>query len=192
MRTERQPGPEMVQTNDTPFTIEVQVYQAKQDCWHYAWDHDLQRLRVVGKEPGHTNLPANLALLALTEQATIPVYVLADPGLMPKTVLHVRVLGALQVPSRQEGEPAAFPLDGWTLIAVPDLSDFPPCGSTLEQLPPDVLATFIKPKSVSSNHQEKRRFFRLLDQSMPARQEGAYGSESHFSKQRGAGGDCRR
>jgi hypothetical protein len=124
-----------------PLTLEVQIQRAQQTAWMYAWDHDRQRLRVTGVQQAHTDLPADLASLRIESQKEVPVLVFAPPqGLAPGTWVSVRILGALQRLPAKPADSHAFPLDGWLLLAVPDLPQCLLAFTSLEELPAEFLA----------------------------------------------------
>ncbi len=111
--------------------LEVCVQQTRQDCWQYTWDRDRGMLRLSGRLPGQADLPADLAILRLEDQAEVPVYVLASQSLIPGALVPVRVLGAFTQPVQ---EPNAWPCAGWVLLATPDLPDLLHCYEHLEQV----------------------------------------------------------
>jgi hypothetical protein len=102
-------------------TVEVQIQQNRAECWLYAWDRDRAQLRLTGRQPACADLPADLATLRLEQQVEVPVYVLSPMSLAPGTVVTVRVLGAFHTSIPSTTGSNAFPLAGWTLLAVPDI-----------------------------------------------------------------------
>jgi hypothetical protein len=131
-------SPRQAQPADPIFILrlDVRMRQTRQDCWLYTWEREQGHLRLSGRQPGQDNLPADLAVLRLENQAEIPVYVLTPHSLMPGALVPVRVLGALQAPLSPAQEATPFPCAGWVLLAVPDLSDIPALYERLEQLAP--------------------------------------------------------
>jgi hypothetical protein len=119
--------------------VEVQIQQSRQACWVYDWDRQQACLRVTSMQSAHFELPADLATLRLEGQREVPVALFTTLSFAPETRVPVRILGALQAPPLQEDETSLFPLDGWMLLAVPDLPTSPPAFSTLQQLPADRL-----------------------------------------------------
>src|SRR6266567_6746225 len=129
-------------THSTPSStliVEVQLRQTQHACWLYGWDRERQRLRATGMQQAHPDLPADLAFLSFADQKEVPVLVLTSESIAPGTCVSVRILGALQVLPTQEADSHAFPLDGWLLLAVPDLSKDAPAFADLEHLPADLL-----------------------------------------------------
>jgi hypothetical protein len=123
-----------------PLMAEVQIRRTQQACWVYAWDRDRQHVRVTGRQQAHADLPADLAGLPIEGQKEVPALVFAPQSLAPGTWVSVRIVGALQTLPAQSTDPHAFPLDGWLLLAVPDLSQYQPSFSSLEEIPADLLA----------------------------------------------------
>ena len=128
------------QPSNPTFTLrlEVRIQQTRQACWLYTWDREQGRLRLSGRQPGQDDLPADLAVLRLENQAEIPAYVLTPHSLMPDALVPVRVLGALQAPLPPAQEANPFPCAGWMLLTIPDLPDVPSLYERLEQLAPAV------------------------------------------------------
>lgn len=117
-------------------TMEVQIQQNRAECWVYTWDRERGRLCLSGKQPGSTDLLADLAFLHLEKQIFIPVSILTSlASLAPGTFVTVRILGAYQVPLPAEiaKEADPFPLAGWNLVAVPAVAELVPSSLLLEQ-----------------------------------------------------------
>jgi hypothetical protein len=100
-------------------TLEVQIRQPHQDCSLYTWDHKHACLRFDGVYHAASGLPADLAALVLAEHKEVPVFVIHHQSLPPRTLVNVRLLGALHgsaINTSENAQREEYPLTHTYLI----------------------------------------------------------------------------
>lgn len=135
-------------TAKEPMVIDVQVRQPQHDCPIYRWDVQHACLRLTGMYHAEPGLPADLAILRLSEQLELPVLLLTPSSIAPYTIVEACLLGAISPNNHgSTAQEEAFPASGWFFVACvqADAQSDPP--SSLSVLPPaqrEALKTYVQ------------------------------------------------
>ncbi len=133
--------------------IEVETRRPRSDCAVYTWDRERGSLRLAAMQRAEPGLPADLAVLWLEEQLEVPVLLLDAASIAPETLVQARLLGALSAaPLRDE---QVLPIEGWMLLAVPEIDASFSSYQSIEMLPPAQVAplqAYVQAKAREEQH----------------------------------------